>query len=95
MNFPSDIDVITEAVHSVSQTMDSRHFAEEYVRRRALAEKGKIVEMHAGLSQSAHHAQNESKGWSEVARKGPVNAAKAQEESNAFKIVPAKKKGKK
>jgi len=93
MNFPSDIDVITEAVHSVSQTMDSRHFAEEYVRRRALAEKGKIVEM-AGIP-SAHHAASESKGWSEVARKGPISAAKAQEESNAFKIVPAKKKGKK
>lgn len=90
MSFPSDLDVITEAVHSVSQTIDSRHFAEEYVRRRALAEKGKFVE--ASNVSSGHHAGgSESKGWSEVARRGPV-VPKVQEESNMFKIVPSKKK---
>ena len=36
----TDPTVLTEAVHASSQTIDSRHFAEEFIRRRKLADKG-------------------------------------------------------
>ena len=91
--FPPDTDIIIEAVHSASQTMDSRHFAEEFVRRRGLAEKGKVEPLPSGATFSAAHG-NEGKGgggWSEVARKGPPPMQK--EENNSFKIVATKKKG--
>lgn len=70
--------------------MDSRHFAEEFVRRRALADKGKAQPVSSSLPVSQ---VNETKGggWSEVARKGPQSTAK--EDSGAFKIVATKKKG--
>ena len=89
MNFPSETDVITEAVHSVSQTIDSRHFADEFIRRRKLADKGVIDS--TSTSSSAPAAESKSGGWSEVAKKGPANAAK--EEPNNFKVVAAKKRG--
>lgn len=98
LTFPNELDVITEAVHSVSNTLDSRHFAEEFLRRRALAEKGKMdPALSSASSQSAHAnggkgASGGGGGWSEVARKGPVSAA-PKEDSSAFKIVAAKKKG--
>ncbi len=81
--------MITEAVHSVSQTMDSRHFAEEFIRRRKLADKGVVDSSSASSPASA--AENKSGGWNEVAKKGPANAAK--EELNNFKVVAAKKRG--
>lgn len=70
--------------------MDSRHFAEEFVRRRAFADKGKSQPSSATTPSGP---SNESKGggWNEVARKGPASSAK--DDSNAFKIVAAKKKG--
>lgn len=82
------MDIITEVVHQNSRTMDSRHFAEEFERRRALADKGKVD----ATAPSGHttEAKNAS-GWSEVARKGSTPSAPKQEDS-AFKIVPSKKK---
>lgn len=87
--FPNDIEIITEVVHGNSTTMDSRHFAEEFVRKRGLAEKGKLDT----ASVAAHHP-SEAKGatgWSEVARKGSAPSAPKVEDS-AFKIVASKKK---
>jgi PERQ amino acid-rich with GYF domain-containing protein len=40
----TDVSILTEAVHASSQTIDSRHFADEFVRRRKLADKGISVE---------------------------------------------------
>ena len=89
LSFPADMDIITEVVHQNSRTMDSRHFAEEFVRRRALADKGKVD---AVATSGLHGAEQKSaSGWSEVARKGSTPAAPKQEDS-AFKIVPSKKK---
>lgn len=91
--FPPDTDIIIEAVHSASQTMDSRHFAEEFVRRRGLADKGKVEPSTGGATFFTAHG-NDGKGgggWSEVARKGPPPTQK--EENSAFKIVATKKKG--
>ncbi|KAM0187458.1 hypothetical protein ACHAPA_008356 [Fusarium lateritium] len=96
-NMPLDTGVIADAVYSISTTMDGRHFAEEFVRRKGLAERG-VVEK-----------QPENKGgnggWSEVAKKGSSsNAAAAaatspREDTSmqaaGFKVVPGRKKGKK
>lgn len=96
LNFPLDTDLITEAVHMSSRTVDSRHFAEEFVRRRALADKGKLAEPSVnsisattGGTVSSGSEKAGSGGWSEVARKGPPQKV----EESTFKIVAAKKKG--
>ncbi|KKY23148.1 putative gyf domain containing protein [Diplodia seriata] len=92
LSFPSELDIVTEAVHSVSQTIDSRHFAQEFIRRRKLADKG-IIE-NSGTSSPG--PANGSGGWSEVAKKGSgTNTAQAgaAKEDLAFKVVAAKKKG--
>ncbi|TQV90671.1 hypothetical protein V2A60_006883 [Cordyceps javanica] len=94
---PLDTGLIADAVYASSTTMDGRHFAEEYVRRKKLAEKG-IFEKQASDNRSS------SGGWSEVAKKGSgSNSQPAREpEGNAstmqgagFKVVPGRKKGKK
>ncbi|KAF1811813.1 hypothetical protein P152DRAFT_459294 [Eremomyces bilateralis CBS 781.70] len=90
LSLPSEMDVITEAVHSVSQTMDSRHFAEEFIRRNKLAAKG-IVETTNTASPSTA-SDNKSGGWSEVAKKGG-SVSTTKEEPNNFRVVAAKKKG--
>ena len=93
LSFPVDLDIVTEAVHSVSQTIDSRHFAQEFIRRRKLADKG-IIE-NSGTSSPG--PANGSGGWSEVAKKGSAantaQASAAAKEDLAFKVVAAKKKG--
>lgn len=91
-----DTDLITEAVHSASSTMDSRHFAEEFVKRRALADKGK-AQPPTGSSVGGQPAGDSTGvgGWSEVASRKPGGAAATAKEENTagFKIVPSKKKG--
>jgi PERQ amino acid-rich with GYF domain-containing protein len=77
--------------------MDGRHFAEEFVRRKRLAEKG-VVEKQP-LSTDTKSASTSS-GWSEVAKKSSstVQAAKENDTSvqaAGFKVVPSRKKGKK
>ncbi|KAI9849741.1 MAG: hypothetical protein M1838_006277 [Thelocarpon superellum] len=98
--FPPEAEIIAESVYANSQTMDGRRFAEEFLRRRKLAEKG-VMEtssgLHNGLSPSTGGG-NESKvvgGWNEVAKKVPGSAAKDTEPGSAFKVVAAKKKGRK
>jgi PERQ amino acid-rich with GYF domain-containing protein len=83
-------------VHSASNTLDSRHFAEEFLRRRKLAEKGIIDERN-----TSSPAENKSgaSGWSEVAKKGGATQQQQQQQPSAlensnFKVVAAKKKGK-
>lgn len=93
---PLDTGVIADAVYANSTTMDGRHFAEEYVRRKRLAEKG-VVEKHSSTDTRAS-----SGGWSEVAKKGGNSGQFARETespaaipSPAFRVVSSKKKGKK
>lgn len=93
-SFPLETGIIADAVYSQSTTMDGRHFAEEYVRRKRLAEKG-IIEKQTAADRSA------SGGWSEVAKKGG-NSTVPREADNStamqaagFKVVPSRKKGKK
>ena len=89
-----DIDTVTEAVHGASNTIDSRHFAEEFLRRKKLADKGLVDTTAPPKSASPHNAaSNASGGWSEVAKKGPVKEAPKDESNGAFRVVPTKKKG--
>ena len=97
--------MITEAVHAVSLTMDSRHFAEEYLRRKRLAEKG-LVDLSAPVKSASPLGGGAGGGWSEVAKKGPAAAAAGRtagevgakeasgaESSASFRVVAGKKKG--
>jgi len=92
LQLPPEIEIISDSVYASSQTLDGRRFAEEFVRRRNLADKG-IVEPAANGTQTGGADSKSAGGWSEVAKKGPATTAK--EESNAaFKVVATKKKGK-
>lgn len=88
-NFPPEVEIIADSIYSSSKLMDGRRFAEEYVRRFRLAEKG-IVEP-AKTGSAAGFSGDKTSGWSEVAKKGPVK----EEPTAGFKVVPNKKKGKK
>lgn len=80
--------------------MDGRHFAEEYVRRKKLADKG-ISEK--GPAATEVKVSSSGGGWSEVAKKtagtptnaGAVGAGSKEEAMPGFKVVSGKKKGKK
>ncbi len=104
LQLPPEIEIISDSVYASSQTLDGRRFAEEFVRRRKLADTG-IVEpapgppgMVAGGADGKN--ANAGGGWSEVAKKpgakdkddgagaGNVNA------NASFKVVAGKKKGK-
>ncbi|KAI9816255.1 MAG: hypothetical protein M1827_001856 [Pycnora praestabilis] len=94
--FPAEPEIISEAVYASSPTLDGRRFAEEYVRRRRLADRGILDPSSAssnGYSPSGIAENKVSGGWNEVAKKGPVNGAK-DETNSTFKVVAAKKKGK-
>ena len=92
LSFPQD--VLTEAIHAASDTIDSRHFSEEFIRRRKLADKGIVDSSHTS---SPLDGKAGSGGWSEVAKKGGASAAQHQNslDSGNFKVVAAKKKGSK
>ena len=95
---------MTEAVHSVSTTIDSRHFAEAFLRRRKQAERGVFEPATtSGGTNSPANADARTGagagGWSEVAKKGGAKAdgapgaASPADDLAAFKVVAAKKKG--
>ncbi|RTE77091.1 hypothetical protein BHE90_008427 [Fusarium euwallaceae] len=95
---PLDSGLIADAVYANSTTMDGRHFAEEFIRRKKLAERG-VVE-----KQPADAKGGNGGGWSEVAKKGSSNNAAgiaagprddASMQAAGFKVVPGRKKGKK
>jgi PERQ amino acid-rich with GYF domain-containing protein len=91
LSFPSELEIVTEAVHSVSHTIDSRHFAEEFIRRRKLADKGLV-----DTTKPASPAAVSQGGWNEVAKKNAASVPKPQQEVKedlSFKVVPNKKKG--
>ncbi len=74
--------------------MDGRHFAEEFIRRKKLADRG-VVEKQPPTPASS--SDNKSGGgWSEVAKKGGSSGGQKEESMPAgFKVVPGRKKGKK
>ncbi|KAH6610125.1 hypothetical protein Trco_000145 [Trichoderma cornu-damae] len=90
---PLDTGLIADAVYANSTTMDGRHFAEEYVRRKKLAEKGVVEKQPQAESKSS----SSSGGWSEVAKKSGATQTRENEamQSADFKVVPGRKKSKK
>jgi PERQ amino acid-rich with GYF domain-containing protein len=100
MALPLESDTIADAVYSMSDTINGKHFADEFIRRKKLADKG--VVQPAGASSSsldAKKAGSSSGGWSEVAKKGgnrdSSSAAGSTDGLPGFKVVPSRKKGKK
>lgn len=91
-----DTSIIADAIYASSTTMDGRHFAAEYVRRKKLAEKG-IVEKQPLVDASKNAASGG--GWSEVAKRTSGSQPKESEgagiQGSGFKVVPSRKKGKK
>lgn len=93
---PNETEIISDSVYANSQTLDGRRFAEEYVRRRRLAEKGQIDPTTSAGINGSSSSQSSSGGWSEVAKKGPASTFPKEDQSTqAFKVVAAKKKGRK
>jgi len=95
MAFPQEVEIISEAIHSVTTTIDSRHLAEEFLRRKKLAEKGVFDAALVGKSASPASVDptRGAGGWSEVAKKSKEVPVKEDVSSGLFKVVAAKKKG--
>ncbi len=111
MQLPTDAEIIAEAVYASSKTLEGNRFAEEFIRRRRLADRGIPPEASASAvsfaSTGGDHSGNG--GWNEVAKKGNASnsgatgsgagngagASKHAGEAAAFKVVAPKKKGKK
>ncbi|RAL61216.1 hypothetical protein DID88_010295 [Monilinia fructigena] len=85
-SFSDEASIIADVVYSNSRVMDGRRFAEEYVRRHKLADKGIVEPANTGSNDKSGGG-----GWNEVAKKGPPK----EEPTAGFKVVPNKKKGKK
>ena len=77
---PPEPDIISDSIYASSQTLDGRRFAEEFVRRRKLADRGVVPDLGAGSGggggAGGFSSPGESKsgsgaggGWSEVAKK--------------------------
>jgi PERQ amino acid-rich with GYF domain-containing protein len=99
---PPETEIISDSVYANSQTLDGRRFAEEFVRRRKLADKGIVEGADQGKGNfvpvSAGDQKSSSGGWSEVAKKGPAvgEKEKGKEMMGAeFRMVAGKKKGRK
>jgi PERQ amino acid-rich with GYF domain-containing protein len=90
---PLETEIISDSVYAHSQTLDGRRFAEEFVRRRKLADKGIVDPATNGTVPTSATDAKSGGGWSEVAKKGPASTPK-EDTSSAFKVVAAKKKGK-
>lgn len=91
MLLPAEAEIISDSVYANSQTLDGRRFAEEFIRRRKLADKG-IVDP---VAASALAEQKNGGEWSEVAKKGSSNAHREDDGGDgAFRVVAPRKKGK-
>lgn len=62
---PAEMEIISDSVYAHSTTLDGRRFADEFIRRRKLADKGIVVE----TGKIGNNSDN-VEGWNEVAKKG-------------------------
>lgn len=105
LTFPLDHNLIMDAVYANSTTMvDVPHFAEEFIRRKKLADKGVIAPVGnnpSGGDSSGKGGSGSGGGWNEVARKSGSTSQKEADSAHSgiqgpgFKVVPSRKKGKK
>lgn len=97
MAFPPMPEIISDAIYANSKTMDGRHFAQEFIRRKKLAEKG-IVEKQPAIGPTVDTQSSSAGGWNEVAKKSSHKDTASDSGSiqgAGFKVVPSRKKGKK
>lgn len=94
LSLPPDTDIIAEGIHANSTTLDSRRFAEEFVRRRKLADQGKLAtDSGTGFGYgSAPSASNG--GWNSVASGQGDVEGRGEGKKEGFQVVGGKKKGK-
>ncbi|PKS05980.1 hypothetical protein jhhlp_007813 [Lomentospora prolificans] len=96
---PLDAEMISDAVYANSTTMNGQHFADEFIRRKKLADKG-IIEKQPSGDGSKAGASSGTGGWSEVAKKGGHGSSSGKDQGSSeaimgagFKVVPSRKKG--
>ena len=100
LELPAQADLIADAVYANSKTMDGRHFAQEFIRRKKLADKG-VVERSSQPANSplGDNSASNAGGWNEVAKKSNHKESSTSEanimQGAGFKVVPGRKKGKK
>ncbi|KAJ2905498.1 gyf domain-containing mpd2 [Zalerion maritima] len=98
MGMPTDdATLISDIIYMSSTTMDGRHFAEEFIRRKKQAQKG-VVEKSAPVADTAKSSSGG--GWNEVAKKGGHSKGETGGGSDMmqnanFKVVTGRKKGSK
>ncbi|KAF9881438.1 GYF domain-containing protein [Colletotrichum karsti] len=89
---PLENTIIADAIYANSKTMNGQHFAEEFIRRKKLADKGVVEKQGTGGDKSG----GSSSGWNEVAKKGghkePTPTGDAGIQGAGFKVVPTRKK---
>ena len=106
LDLPAEVEIISDSVYANSTTLDGRRFADEFLRRRKLADRGLLPEtgtssaspasMFSATGGHASDTKSSSGGWSEVAKKSGTNSAAAASESGVgpgFRVVAQKKKG--
>ncbi|KAI1332356.1 hypothetical protein F5Y16DRAFT_407616 [Xylariaceae sp. FL0255] len=90
MGLPLSHEIISDAIYAHSKTMDGHHFANEFIRRKKLADKG-VVEKQPAPSPSADTQSSSAGGWNEVAKKSNHKEPATESGSiqgGAFKVVP-------
>ena len=98
-DLPPEPEIISDSVYASSSTIDGRRFAEEFIRRRKLADRGVIPDANTAStfsSNNSNETKNGSGGWSEVAKKGGIpggGSSTAEKDAPGFKVVSGKKKG--
>ncbi|KAL8651377.1 MAG: hypothetical protein Q9226_004731 [Calogaya cf. arnoldii] len=104
---PPEADIISDSIYSSSPTLDGRRFAEEFIRRRKLADKGVIPDPDpkgnsafggGGGSLTKDEGKGSGGGWSEVAKKGgqaEKNGGSGDKSTENYKMVAGKRKGRK
>ena len=105
-SFPLDVQLISEVVYTHSKVMDFRHFAEEYIRRKKLADRGVFDKRTAATVAAEAEDDGAGDGWNEVVKRGggggvgggaaaAAGSAQADAVGASFKVVPSRKKGRK
>ncbi|KAH8193914.1 hypothetical protein TruAng_011920 [Truncatella angustata] len=90
LEFPAEASTIADVVYEISKTMNGREFANEFIRKKKQAEKG-VFEKQGAVDVPAQSTG----GWNEVAKKNPHKENNGNSIPSDFKVVPARKKGKK
>ena len=81
-------EIISDTVYAHSPTLDGRHFAEEFLKRRKIL--GTALDATVSQSSTPTSSTNSGSGWNEVLKKERTKDASG-EWNSAFKVVAPKK----